>query len=104
MISALEGFHHRIARQLTWWFPIIHGKGPDAEWEYPDMARTLEEAGLFPIRCYIARRQERLKSYTVADSQWYPQALTAAGPGHKMCWWDQHDYLDNVDNITLVVQ
>jgi len=40
----------------------------DALWKYLDTGKILEEAGLYPIQRYIARRRQKLVDYAVADS------------------------------------
>jgi len=102
MISALEEFHHRIARHLTRCFSIVHGEESDAWWEYPDHAKTLEEAGFYPIQWYIAQRRQKLAEYAVADSQWNQHVFTAAGSGAggiSMITW-----IDRKHNTSIVDQ
>ena len=55
MISTLESFHHKMARQIT----RRHPRYIEAEnqWIWPNMSEVLEEAGLKTMRHYINVRQ-----------------------------------------------
>lgn len=61
MMKTLEGFHNRVARQLT-------GRRPrrrnDGTWFYPPIKEALEAAGMFPMSDYIARRRRYLEAYS----------------------------------------
>ena len=91
MIKTLEGFHHRVARCITRRTirPRFNADGKEV-WFYPDTARALQRAGLWPMRTYIGRRRAALVSYAQRESTFYP--LTAQFTGHtkKHYWWDQH--------------
>ena len=60
MLKTLEGFHHRVARQLTGRQPRRRNANT---WVYPPIAEALSEAGLFPMSTYLARRREYLKAF-----------------------------------------
>jgi len=61
MLKALEGFHHRVARQLSgkvgWYLPR------EDRWVYPPISEVLEEAGLFSIGEYLSHHQNCIAEY-----------------------------------------
>jgi len=85
-MSALRGFHHRVARQIT-------GKQPRKQgdtWVYPPTADALEEAGMHTMEEYIARRQRRLVDY-VATRPIYEVAdgtIRLSGTRSRQLWWE----------------
>ena len=62
ILKALESFHHRVARRITGRMPRRLQNGT---WYYPPIGKALEDAGLFSIAEYIARRQRTVAEYVV---------------------------------------
>ena len=88
VLSALESLHHRVARRLAGKMPR---RLPDGSWEYPSLEKALEEAGLFPISEYIARRQRTVAQY-IALRPIYDIAVEEGrqrGTSTSMRWWEQ---------------
>jgi hypothetical protein len=55
MLSKLKAFNKQIAKRLTGRAPVYLRR--DEQWEYSSLGDAMEEAGLFPISEYIARRK-----------------------------------------------
>ena len=89
MRKALEGFHHRVARQLT-------GKQPrylpaEDRWVYPPIAEALEEAGLYTMEEYLSVRRNRLVDYVATRPIFNlcGSAERLSGSSRHQRWWDQ---------------
>ena len=52
MLKVLEGFHHRVARQIT---GLMAKRGAGGDWEYPPVVEATEAAGIHHIGEYINR-------------------------------------------------
>ena len=91
MIKTLEGFHHRVARYITR-RPIRTRTTEAGEelWHYPSTSRSLELAGLWPMRTYIGRRRAPLVTYAEQESTFYPLTTQFTGHTKRHFWWDQH--------------
>ena len=64
---------------------------PDGSWEYPSLEKALEEAALFSISEYIARRQRTVAQY-IALRTIYDIAVEEGrqrGTSTSMRWWEQ---------------
>uniref|UniRef100_A0A7S0FHZ4 Uncharacterized protein n=1 Tax=Minutocellus polymorphus TaxID=265543 RepID=A0A7S0FHZ4_9STRA len=88
VLSALESLHHRVARRLAGKMPR---RLPDGSWECPSLEKALEEAGLFPISEYVARRQRTVAQY-IALRPIYDIAVEEGrqrGTSTSMRWWEQ---------------
>ena len=84
----LESFHHSCARRIT---RRLIRSNPDGTWTYPDNEETLEIAGLFPIREYVARRRHTIMRYVQERPIWehcQTSAPVATAPNKKV-WWKQ---------------
>ena len=93
MIKVLEGFHHKVARRISGKMPTLL---PSGEWHYPPLAEALEEAGLFPLRTYVQRRQDTITRQIVTRPI-YQLCLIAAeaaaardGVDRTTRWWTQN--------------
>lgn len=89
MLKALEGFHHRVARQLTG--KVGRYLPREDRWYYPPIEEALEEAGLFPIKVYIDRRQNTLVDH-VATRPLLGLCLDCDkldGSSRAQLWWEQ---------------
>ena len=88
MKRVLGGFHHRVARRMTWRQPR---KGRDRGWFYPPLEDVMTEAGLQEVETYVSRRQNTVAQYIstrpITDlclaENWRP------GPRVAMRWWEQ---------------
>jgi hypothetical protein len=90
MIKTLESFHHKVARRTSGMMPKLL---PNGEWHYPPLQRALDEAGLYPLRTYIQRRQETIARHIITRPI-YQLCLIAAvateGEGNTCTrWWTQ---------------
>jgi hypothetical protein len=93
MLSALEGFHHQVARCITKRFiRKRHNDNGEEFWIYPRHQVSLDMAGIRPMRHYLLTRREALLPYAMTDSIFYPTAATLRHPT-KYFWWLQHNYL-----------
>ena len=54
MLKVLEGLHHRLARRITGMMAM------NRDWEWTPADEALETAGLWPIKEYIQRRQNKI--------------------------------------------
>jgi len=90
MLSALEGFHHRVARQLTG--KVGRYLPQEDRWVYPPLNEVLAEAGLFSMSTYIARRHNRLVDY-VATRPIYELCTDRdrldGASSRRSFWWEQ---------------
>ena len=89
MLKALEGFHHRVACQLTG--KVGRYLPWEDRWYYPPIEEALEEAGLFPIKVYIDRRQNTLVDH-VATRPLLGLCLDCDkldGSSRAQLWWEQ---------------
>ena len=88
MRKVLEGFHHRIARRIAGKVAFRQGD----EWVWPPLEEALDEAGLWPMREYIRRRQATVEQY-IATRPIYGLCTTAVpqrGSSRLLRWWQQH--------------
>ena len=89
ILSALEGFHHRIARSISR-MPFRYF--PDGDrWERPPVADVLERAGLHPVQKYLDRRRQYLLQYAsntplIDQCRATSQASNVGGSTRKF-WW-----------------
>ena len=60
MVKALQGFHKRVARQLSNRRPRPLN---DGTWEVPPIEEALEISKMKPLPNYIEKRQEYLRNY-----------------------------------------
>ena len=87
MRKVLEGFHHRIARRIAGKVAFRQGD----EWVWPPLQEALDEAGLWPMREYIRRRQATVEQY-IATRPIYELCTTAVpqrGSSRLLRWWQQ---------------
>ena len=52
-MTALEGFHHRVARRLA---GLMARRGNNGEWEFSPVAMALEVTGLWLMQEHVRRR------------------------------------------------
>ena len=60
IIMVLEGFHHRIPRQIA---GITEWRGDGSEWKWSLLNAALEVTGLWMIREYVRRWQATISDY-----------------------------------------
>jgi hypothetical protein len=66
MLVKLEGFHRQIARRLMGRAPVyLRSEGT---WQYQPLGNAMEEAGLFSMNEFIARRRNKLVEYVATRS------------------------------------
>ena len=97
----LESFHHSCARRITRRFIRSN---PDGTWTYPNNAKTLEVAGLFPIREYIARRRRTILRYVQSRPIWehcQTSAPAATAPNKKVWWNSNYSVVQNFASGTI---
>lgn len=87
MLTALNSFHHRIARRISNGMPQRQG---DGSWHYPPLNECLDKAGLHPVSTYIRRRQNTVAVY-VLDRPIHQLCLTATptSPRSRLRYWTQ---------------
>jgi L-rhamnose mutarotase len=91
MLTALEGFHWRVARRIADNQPYLDRQ--TGEWVYPPIDKVLEEVGMYSIAHYIDKRQNTVADYVATrpifdlcqGSEW----LTGSRSSRR--WWDQVD-------------
>ena len=88
VLQALEGFHHRAARQMAG----MGGKRlVDGTWEYPPIDGALAATGLARIVIYLERRQNKITEYVATR----PVGVLCMAVKNKRRtrksarWWDQ---------------
>ena len=89
MLSALRGFHHRVARRLACRLPKLR---QDGTWNYPRIEGARRKAGLFTIEHYISVRQQSFveKVATRPIRQLCEGAeRRTGGPPSRLYWWTQ---------------
>ena len=87
-LRKLRSFHRNAARYLTKRFirPLNDGTN---EWEYPESASVLEEAGLHDIEAYIQRRRDTIHGFVRGrDSYRTCRDLVSDGEATHY-WWNQ---------------
>ena len=65
MMTALEEFHHIIARRMAGMTPR---KGDGDKWEWASVDAALEVTGIWPIKEYMRRRQATITEYVSGRS------------------------------------
>jgi hypothetical protein len=88
MMKVLEGFHHRVARRLSGKMARLE----QGEWVYPPLEEALEDAGLFPLKHYIEKRQQRIAEYVATRPVATHIAMVTrptGAPSRKTYWWEQ---------------
>ena len=88
MMKLLEGFHHMISRRIL---GMTAQRGAGGEWEWVPVEAALEEAGLWPTRESMRRRQATIVEY-IADRPIYELCTGAErmeGSRRFLWWWDQ---------------
>ena len=60
--KSLEGFHHRVARQMA---GMVTKRQRDGTWVYPPIGAAMAMVGLEENGVYIARRQNTVAQYIV---------------------------------------
>ena len=88
IIKALESFHHRVARRITGSMPR---RLQNCTWYYPPIGKALEDAGLFSIAEYVARRQKTVAEY-VATRPIFDLVMEEErqrGTPATIRWWEQ---------------
>ena len=88
MVTFLEGFHHRIARQIT---GMMARGGKGGEWKWALVDAVLEVTGIWPIRAYVRRRQKKIAEYVAGSLIYeiYTGAERMEGSSSFLRWWDQ---------------
>ena len=97
MLKALEGFHNRVARQISGEMPRLE-KG---SWVYPPIHTALGKAGLHRISVYISRRRGTVMKYVQERPIWEACVRTArltGSPTRTSFWWEP----SVVDSLTIV--
>jgi hypothetical protein len=89
ILSALEGFHHRVARGICR-MPFRYFPEED-RWERPPVADVLERAGLHTIEHYLSKRRQYLERYAATvplldRCRALRQTSNLGGSGRKF-WW-----------------
>ena len=99
MRKVLEGFHHRVARRIS---GLVAQRVGDDEWYYPPIEDALEQAGLWPMREYIRRRQASITEW-IANRPIYElcqEATPASGASRMLRWWEQdHSPLEDENDV-----
>ena len=94
MWTALNGFHHRMARSLAGGRPRLER----GEWVYPPIEPVLREAGLFTMEEYVLRRRRTLAPY-ISDRPILQHCRDAARlsgtPTRTTFWWEQPEVVVN---------
>ena len=89
IVTALEGFHHRVARALSGLKPKLQ----NGEWVYPPIANALSAASMHPLSTYIERRRRYLRAYValspVLSHCLNPPPRLSGTPTGKVYWWEQ---------------
>ena len=101
MRKVLEGFHHRIARRISGKVAQRVGE----EWHYPPIEEALEEAGLWPMREYIRRRQATIADFIATRPifELCNNAEVLGGASRVMRWWQQdHSAPADGDGVAVV--
>ena len=99
MVKVLEGFHHKVLRQIT-------GRQPKYDvrtdtWSKRPIFRAYEEAGVLPIVEYIHVRQMRIANY-VATRPIYELCRNATwrpGSARRTLWWTQPKLQDHLASL-----
>lgn len=89
MLTALRGFHHRIARQISG-LTASYCVSTDT-WTYPPIADALQKAGLHTIEEYIQNCQNTLAE-TIATHPILDLCLETereSGSSSRLHWWTQ---------------
>ena len=86
MKKLLDGFHHRVARQISGLTPYYTGHG---EWYYPPREDALRECGLHPMAEYISRRRRYLVQHVANHPLLECLVEADRPPGRKILWPDQ---------------
>ena len=86
IMTVLEGFHHRIARQIAG-----TTKGDSGEWEYYLVYMALETTVIWPIKEYVRRRQAKIAEYIsgITIYELCTGAELMGGSSRLLRWWDQ---------------
>lgn len=90
MFRLLEGFHHRVVRQITG--DRTRYCRRTGEWTSTDIAVVMEKAGMFPIREYISRRRSTIADYVATRPIYQATAIAAQRAGsssRRLFWGDQ---------------
>jgi hypothetical protein len=87
MLRALEGFHYRVACQIT-------GRRPQREgetWVHPPTAAVLEEAGMHSMGEYLSKHRAHLVTYVTNRPIFglCQEAERLPGSRPRKFWWDQ---------------
>lgn len=88
MQQRLDSFHKRCARYIT---GRHIRQNPDGTWTYPPSDAVLEEAGLWTIQKYIARRRATIFRY-VSSRPIYAQCVNSkplASNNRQLVWWSE---------------
>ena len=91
MITALEGFHHRVARSISG----QKGRYIAAEdrWVYPPIETALAAAKLYPLEHYLSERRNRLVD-TIATRPILTLCMESerlSGAAPRKWWWQNLD-------------
>jgi hypothetical protein len=100
MLTALEGFHRRVAHRLAGRQPYLNRW--TGEWIYPPIDKVLEEVGMHSIAHYIEKRQNTVADYVATrpifdlcqESEW------STGSRSSRRWWDQVDRVFNDEDTS----
>jgi hypothetical protein len=92
MLKTLESFHHQVARHISrnCIRKRIDENGEEM-WVYPSTTKSMEKAGLRPIRAYVRKRREGLLYYAQTESTFYSHMLSLQRSTNQ--WWKQHHFL-----------
>jgi hypothetical protein len=89
MLRTLEGFHHRVARQLS-------GNKPEklesGEWRYQPREKAREACGLRTMEEYIAQRRKYIIEYIIDRPIFKSLNEARRPPGSMVLWQDQFEW------------
>lgn len=90
LLGLLEGFHHRVARQLS--SMTIRFNSDTETWVTPPLASALENSGLFSMGQYLLNRRRYLVNW-VQHEPLYRICQDLQGPGgginQRLYWWNE---------------
>ena len=89
MLRTLEGFHHRIARQISGHKPE---KLESGEWCYQPREEAREACGLRTMEEYISQRRQYIIQYIIDRPIFKSLNEARRPPGSMVLWQDQFEW------------
>ena len=94
MLKCLQGFHHRVARQLS---GLTASRLPHGAWQHHPAADALKTCGMYSMEEYINRRCKYLDRYIterpiLALCRGAP--YLSGTPTGKIYWWYREQFAD----------